>query len=156
MNWHLRIMSVNSMVALGTCAVRHDLKPSPCPRDAFDSSMIWWKYLTCLILTGISCCLFIWSSAVLLAPLLSIVTMFGTALCPMALSKKYLAADASRLSVGRKLTVLPRLSPCDREFLQNFALGVGLIHPPAFTNGVLIISKRLFQQGQEPDCPAID
>ena len=46
------------------------------------------------------------SSAALLAPLLSIVTVLDTSLCRMALLKKRLADDASRFAVNKKSTVL--------------------------------------------------
>ena len=54
--------------------------------------------------------------------------------------------DSFALLVHRAIEIFP----------DTFDLDVGFIHAPAFTNGMLMISKRLFQQGQEPDRPAID
>jgi hypothetical protein len=36
-------------------------------------------------------------------------------------------------------------------FSNTIDLDVRLIHPPAFTDGVLVVPEGLFQQGQEPD-----
>lgn len=54
--------------------------------------------------------------------------------------------DSFALLVHRALEIFP----------DTFDFDGRLIHAPTFTNGVLMTSKRLFQQGQEPNRPAID
>jgi hypothetical protein len=84
------------------------------PSKAFDSTMILLYDIVEVFdlpdLDGVSRSVFNWSRAALLAPLLSIVTVPGTSLYRIALSKKRLAAEASRLAVNRKSMVLPCLS----------------------------------------------
>jgi succinate-semialdehyde dehydrogenase/glutarate-semialdehyde dehydrogenase len=74
----------------------------------------------------------------------------------MACSKKRLAAAASRLAVSRKrLSGLScRLPYTDTS--RPVDLDGCLIHPPAGTDGVPVLSEGFFQQWQKPDRPAVD
>lgn len=88
---------------------------------------------------------FNWSSTALLAPLLSIVTVLETSLCCIAFGGQH-EIDGFALLVHDAIEVFPRA----------FHLDICFIHMPAFTDGVLAISKGLFQQRQKLDCPAVD
>ena len=131
--------------------------------DAFDRAMILLddvllRYLTCRMVRGVSrSVLSISSSAAWLASLLSIVTLTGISVYRMPFSKKRWIAR--RIPLGRQQEVDRLAFLVDgpiQIFPYAFDLDVGLVHPPAMTDHMLVMAEGLFQQRQKPDGPTID
>ena len=95
--------------------------------------------------------------AALLAPLLSIVTLFGSPFAPMALSKKRFAAAMSRFAVSKTVDGFALLVDSAVEvFLEALDLDVCLIHAPAAADRALVFPRHLLDEWQETNSPPLD
>lgn len=88
--------------------------------------------------------------AALLAPLLSIVTLFGLPFAPMALSKKRFAAAMSRFAGSRTVDGFALLVDSAVEvFPEALDLDVCLIHAPVAVDRALLLPRNLLDEWQK-------
>jgi hypothetical protein len=87
--------------------------------------------------------------AALLAPLLSIATLFGSQIVPMALSKKRLAAPISLRDQQEVDSLALLVDGAVEVFPDTLDFDVGLIHAPTAANRTLVFSAIFSMSGKK-------